>query len=71
MQEVDKCPLVHMFVFISLLWFCHSEVHLSEEKPAALLQLAVAYLDPVGIIAPTILYPTVPQAHSDPVLNNS
>lgn len=44
-QKVDQRRPVHTFVSFlflfcfpgSLLWFCHSEVHLSEEKPAALI----------------------------------
>lgn len=38
----------HLSFFSSLLWFCHSEVHLSEEKPAALVELAVTHLGPGG-----------------------
>lgn len=37
--------------FLPLLWCCHSEVHLSGEKPAALVELAVVYLDLVGGLA--------------------
>lgn len=44
-SRLAKHRPVHIFVFFSFLWFCHSEVHLSEEKPA---ELAVASLGPVG-----------------------
>lgn len=50
MQQAGNHRPVHIlvFVFLSLLWFCHSEVHLSEEKPAAVVELAVASWGPVG-----------------------
>lgn len=38
--SAGQCTLLFLFCFCfpgSLLWFCHSEVHLSEEKPAALI----------------------------------
>lgn len=40
--------VILVFVVAPLLWFWHSEVHLSEEKPAALVELVQASLGPVG-----------------------
>lgn len=39
---VCVCVLFFAFVFLLSCGFCHSEVHLSEKKPAALVELAVA-----------------------------
>lgn len=56
------CAVLLLF-FFSLLWFCHSEVHLSEEKPAALVELAVAF--PVGDRLCSDVDVNAPQAQSD------
>lgn len=41
----SQCTFLFFFFF---LWFCHPEVHLSEEKPAAAGQLAAGSLGLVG-----------------------
>lgn len=49
MQQAGDCQLAFSFAFVfPFLWLRHSEVHLSEEKPAALLELAAAAFGPVG-----------------------
>lgn len=60
-QRAGEGWLMHIFVF-PLLWFCHSEVHLSEEKLAALLGLATAVL---GLAGDRLRPGVVPQAQSD------
>lgn len=47
-SSCSQCTSFFFFFFsFSLSWFC-SEVHLSEEKPAAVVELAVASSGPVG-----------------------
>lgn len=48
MQQASNHQPVHVFFFLLSCDSCHSEVLLSEEKPAAVVELAVASLGPVG-----------------------